>query len=135
MASFSKLNSQNIVIKVESVVNEVLQDSNGIEQESIGIQFLKNLYSEPNSIWKQTSYSTFGGVHKLGGTPFRKNYAGVGYIYDPVRDAFYSEQPYASWILNEDTCYWQPPTPRPEGMDWYWSESVLAWTEHPDKPY
>ena len=84
---------------------------------------------------KRTSYNTQGGVHKLGGTPFRKNYAGVGYIYDPVRDAFYSEQPYASWILNEDTCYWQPPTPRPEGMDWYWSESVLAWTEHPDKPY
>jgi hypothetical protein len=74
-------------------------------------------------------------VHKLGGTPFRKNYAGVGYIYDPVRDAFYSEQPYASWTLDESTCYWQPPTPRPEEKHWYWSESVLAWTEHPDKPY
>ncbi len=84
---------------------------------------------------KRTSYNTQGGVHKLGGTPFRKNYAGVGYIYDPVRDAFYSQQPYASWTLDESTCYWQPPTPRPEGMDWYWSESVLAWTEHPDKPY
>ena len=84
---------------------------------------------------KRTSYNTQGGVHQLGGTPFRKNYAGVGYIYDPVRDAFYSEQPYASWTLDEDACYWEPPTPRPEGMDWYWSESVLAWTEHPDKPY
>ena len=84
---------------------------------------------------KRTSYNTQGGVHKLGGTPFRKNYAGVGYIYDPVRDAFYTEQPYASWTLDESTCYWQPPTPRPEGRDWYWSESVLAWTEHPDKPY
>jgi len=84
---------------------------------------------------KRTSYNTSGGVHQLGGTPFRKNYAGVGYIYDPVRDAFYPPQPYASWTLDEDTCYWQPPTPRPEGMDWYWSESVLAWTEHPDKPY
>ena len=84
---------------------------------------------------KRTSYNTQGGVHKLGGTPFRKNYAGVGYIYDPVRDAFYSQQPYASWILDESTCYWQPPTPRPEEGEWYWSESVLAWTEHPDKPY
>ena len=84
---------------------------------------------------KRTSYNTQGGVHKLGGTPFRKNYAGVGYIYDPVRDAFYSEQPYASWTLDESTCYWQPPTPRPEEKHWYWSESVLAWTEHPDKPY
>ena len=56
---------------------------------------------------KRTSYNTQGGVHKLGGTPFRKNYAGVGYIYDPVRDAFYTEQPYASWTLDESTCYWQ----------------------------
>jgi len=85
---------------------------------------------------KRTSYNTQGGVHKLGGTPFRKNYAGVGYIYDPVRDAFYTEQPYASWTLDESTCYWQPPTPRPEGMDWHWNESTLEWIEKPGvKPY
>lgn len=90
---------------------------------------------------KRTSYNTQGGVHKLGGTPFRKNYAGVGYIYDPVRDAFYSAQPYASWILNEDTCYWAAPTPRPEGMDWYWKEDTTEWVDYvyinPDnnKPY
>ena len=85
---------------------------------------------------KRTSYNTQGGVHKLGGTPFRKNYAGVGYIYDPVRDAFYSQQPYASWTLDESTCYWQPPTPRPEGMDWYWNEATLEWIENPGvKPY
>jgi len=79
---------------------------------------------------KRTSYNTQGGVHKLGGTPFRKNYAGVGYIYDPVRDAFYSEQPYASWTLNEDACYWEPPTPRPEGMDWYWKEDTTEWVDY-----
>jgi len=84
---------------------------------------------------KRTSYNTRGGVHTLGGTPFRKNYAGVGYIYDPVRDAFYSQQPYASWTLDESTCYWQPPTPRPEGMDWYWNEATLEWVEHPYKRY
>jgi len=84
---------------------------------------------------KRTSYNTQGGVHKLGGTPFRKNYAGVGYIYDPVRDAFYSQQPYASWTLDESTCYWQPPTPRPEGMDWYWNEAIVEWTEYPNKPF
>ena len=100
MSSFSKLNLQNIVIKVESVVNDVLQDSNGIEQESIGIKFLKNLYNEPNSIWKQTSYNTYGGVHKLGGTPFRKNFAGIGYTYDETRDAFIPPKPYTSWTLN-----------------------------------
>ena len=79
---------------------------------------------------KRTSYNTQGGVHKLGGTPFRKNYAGVGYIYDPVRDAFYTEQPYASWTLNEDACYWEPPTPRPEGMDWYWKEDTTEWVDY-----
>ena len=79
---------------------------------------------------KRTSYNTKGGVHTLGGTPFRKNYAGVGYIYDPVRDAFYTEQPYASWTLDESTCYWQPPTPRPEGMDWYWKEDTTEWVDY-----
>ena len=79
---------------------------------------------------KRTSYNTQGGVHKLGGTPFRKNYAWVGYIYDPVRDAFYTEQPYASWTLNEDACYWEPPTPRPEGMDWYWKEDTTEWVDY-----
>ena len=79
---------------------------------------------------KRTSYNTQGGVHKLGGTPFRKNYAGVGYIYDPVRDAFYSEQPFASWTLDESTCYWQPPTPRPEKGQWYWKEDTTEWVDY-----
>ena len=77
---------------------------------------------------KRTSYNTHGGVHTLGGTPFRKNYAGVGYIYDPVRDAFYVEQFYASWTLDESTCYWQPPTPKPEG-NYIWNDKTLTWVE------
>ena len=80
---------------------------------------------------RRMSYNTQGGVHKLGGTPFRKNYAGVGYMYDPVRDAFYAPQPYPSWILNEDTCYWEAPTPSPEGMDWHWNEATLEWIDKP----
>jgi hypothetical protein len=76
------------------------------------------------------SYNTQGGVHRLGGTPFRKNYAGVGYMYDPVRDAFYTAQPYASWTLNEDTCYWEAPTERPEGMDWHWKEDTTEWVDY-----
>ena len=79
---------------------------------------------------KRTSYNTQGGVHKLGGTPFRKNYAGVGYIYDPVRDAFYTEQPYASWTLDESTCYWQPPTPKPEEGNWYWKEDTTECVDY-----
>jgi hypothetical protein len=86
MASFAKLNNNNIVLRVESVVNEVLKDSNGIEQEAIGINFLKTLYNEPNAIWKQTSYNTNGGVHNNGGTPFRKNHAGIGYTYDSKQE-------------------------------------------------
>jgi tellurite resistance protein len=79
---------------------------------------------------KRTSYNTKGGVHTLGGTPFRKNYAGVGHIYDPVRDAFYVEQPYASWTLDESTCYWQPPTPKPEEGNWYWKEDTTEWVDY-----
>jgi len=94
--------------------------------------------AEDNSVYwegyyggcKRTSYNTQGGAHKLGGTPFRKNYAGVGYIYDPVRDAFYSQQPYASWTLNESTCYWAAPVAKPEGMNWYWKEDTTEWVDY-----
>jgi hypothetical protein len=80
---------------------------------------------------KRTSYNTQGGVHKLGGTPFRKNYAGKGMLYDPVRDAFYHPSPYPSWTLDEDTATWQAPTPRPEGMDW-WKEDTQEWLSYKD---
>ena len=127
MASFAKIEN-NIVITVVSVVNEVLKDSNGIEQEAIGIQFLKTLYNEPNAIWKQTSYNTVGGVHKLGGTPFRKNHAGVGYTYDETRDAFIAPKPFNSWILNESTCIWEAPVAYPQDGNIYnWNEQTLSW--------
>ena len=128
MASFAKLNSENIVTTVVSVVNEVLKDSNGVEQENIGIEFLRTLYNEPNAIWKQTSYNTNGGIHKLGGTPFRKNHAGIGYTYDSNRDAFISPKPYNSWILNESTCNWDAPVARPDDNNMYkWNEEILNW--------
>jgi len=130
MASFAKLNN-NIVERVESVVNEVLKDSNGIEQEANGIQFLRNLYNEPNAIWKQTSYNTIAGIHKLGGTPFRKNFAGIGYTYDSQRDAFISPKPFNSWILNETTCLWDAPIPMPNDASidrrYTWNEQTLNW--------
>ena len=129
MASFAKLNSENIVTTVLSVVNEVLKDSNGIEQEAIGIQFLKTLYNEPNAIWKQTSYNTHGNVHSLGGTPFRKNHAGIGYVYDSQRDAFIPPKTYNSWILNEQTCTWEAPVAYPtDGQIYSWNEETQSWT-------
>jgi hypothetical protein len=126
MASFAKIGLNNKVIEVLSVVNEVLHDSNGIEQEVIGIDFLTKLTGYP--IWKQTSYNTKGGVHTEGGTPLRKNHAGIGYTYDETRDAFIPPKPFNSWILNEDTCRWEAPVARPQDNYTYrWNESTLTW--------
>ena len=131
MASFAKLNN-NIVERVESVVNEVLKDSNGIEQEQLGIDFLRTLYNEPNAIWKQTSYNTHKNVHSLGGTPFRKNFAGIGYTYNSQRDAFIPQKPFNSWVLNESTCRWESPVARPtteleESQYYSWNEDIINW--------
>jgi hypothetical protein len=126
MASFAKIGLNNEVIEVLSVVNEVLYDSNGVEQESIGIDFLTKLTGW--AIWKQTSYNTNGGVHKLGRTPFRKNHAGIGYTYDEDRDAFIPPKPFNSWILNETNCLWESPVPRPNDRSEYkWNESQQNW--------
>ena len=73
-------------------------------------------------VWKQTSYNTYGGVHQLGGTPLRKNYAGIGYTYDEDKDAFIPKQPFNSWTLNEDTCQWEAPSARPDDGKFYYVE-------------
>ena len=126
MASFAKIGLNNKVIEVLSVVNEVLHDSNGVEQENIGIDFLTKLTGW--AIWKQTSYNTHGGVHNSNGTPFRKNHAGIGYTYDEDRDAFIAPKPFNSWILNEQTCLWEAPVAYPQNDNIYtWNESTLTW--------
>lgn len=80
--------------------------------------------------WIQTSYNTRGGVHLNGGTPFRKNYAGIGYTYDKTRDAFIPPRPYASWNLNDDSCLWEPPVAVPQdGKVYRWDEQATAWVE------
>jgi hypothetical protein len=80
--------------------------------------------------WVQTSYNTHGGVHSLGGTPLRKNYAGIGYVYDAERDAFYAPSPYLSWSLDEDTCLWEAPVAHPnDKLDYTWDEATLTWIE------
>jgi len=126
MASFAKIGLNSKVIEVLSAVNEVLHDSNGIEQEVIGIDFLTKLTSYP--LWKQTSYNTHGGVHSNGGTPVRKNHAGIGMTYDEDRDAFIAPKPFNSWILNEDTCCWEAPVAYPDdGKRYTWNESTTTW--------
>jgi hypothetical protein len=80
--------------------------------------------------WIQTSYNTKGGVHLFGGMPLRKNYAGIGYTYDEIKDAFIPPQPFKSWLLNEETCLWEPPIERPtEGGPYIWNEEIENWEE------
>lgn len=75
----------------------------------------------------QTSYNTRGGVHMLGGNPLRKNFAGIGFTYDPVRDAFIPPKPFNSWILDENTCWWNAPVVKPSAGRWQWNEILVAW--------
>lgn len=117
MAHFAKLNENNTVDHVLVVVNDVITDSNGNESEQLGIDFLKSLYGE-DTRWIQTSYNG----------SFRKNYAGSGYVYDSVRDAFIPPKPWDSWVLNEYTCMWDPPIPYPNDPQHYiWNEEGQQW--------
>jgi hypothetical protein len=126
MASFAKIGLNSKVIEVLSVNNEVLKDSNGIEQEVNGIDFLTKLTGW--AIWKQTSYNTHNGIHDNDGTPFRKNHAGIGYTYDENRDAFIPPKPFNSWVLNENSCTWESSVPLPDNENTYtWNESTLTW--------
>ena len=121
MAHFAKLGAGNIVLTVNVVSNDVATT------EQAGVDFLNNLYNT-RDVWKQTSYNTKGGEHKLGGTPFRKNYAGVGYTYDQTKDAFIPPKPYPSWILNETTCLWEAPVVKPDdGQKYLWNEKTKQW--------
>lgn len=117
MAHFAKLDENNIVLAVHIVNNEVIT-VNGVESEQAGIDFLTELYGHTS--WKQCSYN--GSI--------RKNYPGAGYSYDSTRDAFISEKTFTSWILNEDTCTWEPPIPYPTDDKRYtWDEATTSWIE------
>jgi len=121
MAHFAKLGAGNIVVAVHIVSNDIATT------EQAGIDFLNNLYKS-RDIWRQTSYNTYAGEHSLGGTPFRKNFAGVGYTYDQTKDAFIPPQPYNSWTLNETTCIWDPPVAYPsDGKIYIWNETTRQW--------
>ena len=120
MAHYAFLDENNIVTEV--IVGKDEGD-NGIDWEQHYGEFR-------SQTCKRTSYNTFAGVHNNGGTPFRKNYASIGYTYDSIRDAFISPKPFASWTLNETTCLWNPPTPYPTDDKRYsWNEETLSWVE------
>ena len=122
MAHYARIGENNIVVRVLVITQDTLNTG---------------LFGDPAE-WVQTSYNTVYGEHRLGGTPLRKNYAGVGMIYDKDRDAFYSPQPYPSWTLDEDTCRWHPPVayPKPEEKEllsgsvdhlYEWDEDEVRW--------
>lgn len=116
MAHFAELNENNIVEQVLVVSNNELLDESGNESEQKGIDFCFNLFG---GRWIQTSYNG----------NFRKNYAGQGHLYDPIRDAFIAPQPYPSWTLNEQTCLWEAPIPMPQESLWIWDEVTVNWVE------
>ena len=108
MAHYAKLDENNIVISVVVMVSDDLE----------------------MAIFRRTSYNTRGGIHTDGGTPFRKNYAGIGYSYDAGRDAFIAPKPFPSWVLNETTCLWEPPVAMPTDGGFYtWDEAAQEWAE------
>ena len=123
MAHFAKLGLENKVLAIHRVHNNIATT------EQAGIDFLNTLY-KTNDTWKQTSYNTHGGIHQFGGTPLRKNHAGIGYTYDETKDAFISPQTYPSWTLNEDTCQWEAPVAYPDDGKFYtWNEETTSWDE------
>ncbi len=118
MAHYAFLDENNIV-------TEVIVGKNENEE---GINWEQHYGNFRGQLCKRTSYNTIGGVHQLGGTPFRKNYAGIGYQYDQQRDVFIPPKPYNSWILNEDTCLWDAPIPYPQdGNKYTWNEEIKNW--------
>ncbi len=134
MAHFAKLGINSKVIGVEVVADADCKNADNNEDEQVGIQFLENIHGWP--LWKQTSYNTQANVHALGGTPFRKNYAGIGHTYDEDRDAFIPPKPYASWVVNETTCIYEAPVAYPSVTTYgdpakpyeiSWDETNLRW--------
>ena len=120
MAHFAQIDENNVVVQVLVVPHA---------QEDRGQEFLANDLNLGGT-WKKTSYNTSGGVHANGGTPYRKNYAGIGYTYDATRDAFIPPKPFASWILNEATCLWDAPVAYPtDGKIYTWNEDTTSWDE------
>ena len=136
MAHFARVNSENIVTYVTVVDDLIITDENGIEREELGVEHLKTTIPDSiNDRWIQTSYNTSKGIHLLGGTPFRKNFAGIDGTYDEVNDAFVPHKPYESWTLDEETYTWNSPLPQPElteeqfneGFSYLWSERDQNW--------
>ena len=141
MAHFAKLGSNSKVIQVLTLNNGDMLNADGVEDESVGQQYLERHNNWPAQMWIQTSYNTSAGTHKLGGTPLRGNYAGIGYTWDEDNNIFYPKSPYPSWILNTTTATWHSPIgdapddltdeEKAAGTYYVWNEGTGAWDKTP----
>ena len=137
MAHFAKISETNEVLTVLAVDNKDVLNADGVEEESVGQAYLEKHNNWPAEKWIQTSYNTFGGTHKDGGTPLRGNYAGIGYTWDEDNNIFYGKKPYASWVLNTTTASWHSPIgDAPDDLtdeekaaftSYVWNEGTGAW--------
>jgi len=129
MAYFSEIDDNNVVLRVIVVADSDCAGGNYPESEPAGQAFISSIGISSN--WKQTSFNTSCGKHNAGGFPLRKNFGETGFTYDSGRDAFIPPQPYPSWILNEETCWWEAPVAPPsEAVGYVWDESTVSWVEH-----
>ena len=137
MAHFAKLGSNSKVIQVLTLNNGDMLNADGVEDESVGQQYLERHNNWPAQMWIQTSYNTSAGTHRLGGTPLRGNYAGIGYTWDEDNNIFYGKKPYPSWVLNTATADWHSPIgDAPDDLTdeekaafthYVWNEGTGAW--------
>jgi len=120
MAHFAKLGPGNIVERVEVIANEIITDNNQQEQENLGVEFLRNLYNDPQAEWKQTSYHG----------NFRQHFASPGFFYDVALDKFIPPKPFSTWILNTNSYIWEAPVSKPnDDKKYYWDNNAVAWKE------
>ena len=109
MAHFAKISENNEVLTVLTLRNDDMHNAEGVEDETVGQQYLEQHNNWPAQMWIQTSYNTINNTHELGGTPLRGNYAGIGYTWDEDNNLFYPKKPYASWVLNTSEASWHSP--------------------------
>ena len=141
MAHFAKLGSNSKVIQVLTLNNSDMLNADGVEDESVGQQYLERHNNWPAQMWIQTSYNTSAGTHKKGGTPLRGNYAGIGYTWDEDNNIFYGKKPYPSWVLNTTTASWHSPIgdepddltdeEKAAGTHYIWNEVGQSWDKTP----
>ena len=138
MAHFAKISESNLVLNVVTVTDSVLLNENNVETESLGQQWLETHNNWPAHLWIQTSYNTAHNTHSNGGTPFRGNYAGIGFTWDSENQIFWHEQPYPSWVKNNTTALWESPignhpelteTEISDFVHYIWNETDQVWNK------